>query len=672
MTTLIMEQPTMKTNAGRARKPKAASKSVALQPGDIYVADPAHVDPAALRRALAIVCDDDALAAQIEREMRVLPVRGPNAQRIAEDAARQARSRMNGKVSAVVPNYNYGRFIGDAINSLLQQTRRVDEVIVVDDASTDGSADLVRQRFGDVSRVRVIEHARNSGNVGGPRNTGIAAASGEFIVTLDSDDMLDPEYVETLMPAIAERPNVGVVYAGVQTHLNDTGQRVVHNDWPIPFDWQWMSRVRPGVANNCIPTASLFRRGMWERAGGYDAGRSCAEDAEFWMRGLGTGFEAIKATPRPLFIYRRHGPSMSARAIERMDTWSTLYRGFTPIAAPTGQAVALRDYTRPTVSVIIPVGPGHARYLPSALMSVMAQTLWNWEVVIVNDSGEKLPLAPYPFAQVIEVGPRAGVSAARNAGLRAARAPLAFFLDADDVIAARTLEKMCKRYAKGDAGYVYSGWWYAHDGKPAEEHNSWDWRADWWIGDDMRGIHSVSVLVAVEDALRLGGFDETIPFFEDGEFFIRAAIAGLCGARVPDALITYRMDTGERRRKLHETKEAVAAYLRDAHGDYIRGAKQPMPCCGGNAPAAQAAASEFATVHRILPTIESDGTALMRFVGPYEAPVTYFGAYSGCKNCDPVKVAPADVDRLEATGMWQIVRPQMPTPPAPAAIEASL
>lgn len=660
-----------KTTAGRARKPKAASRSVTLEPGDIYAVDPAHVDPAALRRALVVVCDDDVLAEQIRREMHIEPLRSADS---ADEVARFKRSRMNGKVSAVVPNYNYGRFIGDAVNALLQQTHRVSEIIVVDDASTDGSADEVRRRFGDVSRVRVIEHDRNTGNVGGPRNTGIAAATGEFIISLDSDDMIEPEYVETLLSKIANRPDVGVTYSGVQTHVEGTGQRIVHNDWPPEFDWRWQTAaIMP--PRNCIPTASMFRREMWERSGGYDAARRSAEDCDFWVRSLSTGFDAVKATPRPLFVYRRHGPSMSNRPIERLDQWNAMYRGLRPLAAPTGQAVELRDYTRPTVSVIIPVGPGHARHVPGAIMSVLAQTLWNWELILVNDSGERLPLTPYPFARVIDVGPRAGVSAARNAGLRAAKAPLAFFLDADDVIAPQTLEKMTRRYAQGDAGYVYSGWWYAHDGKPAEEHLSWDWRPDWWIGDDMRGIHSVSVLVAVEDALRLGGFDEGISYFEDGEFFIRAAITGLCGARVPDALITYRMGTGERRRKLLETKEAVAAYLRDAHGDYIRGEKQPMPCCGGNAQAAAAAASEFAnaTPRRILPTMAdnpNDGT-LMRFVGPYEAPVTYFGAYVGCKTCDPVRVAPGDVERMEATGVWQIVKPSMPTPPEPAVIGLS-
>jgi glycosyltransferase involved in cell wall biosynthesis len=628
--------------------------------------DAGNVDPAALRRALVVVCEDEVLAEQIRRDMHITPARSVVE---AEEIARERRSRMNGQVSAVVPNYNYSRFIGDAIDALLQQTRPPDEIIVVDDASTDGSADVVRDRYGDA--VRVIEHDRNSGTVGAPRNTGIAAAKGEFIVALDSDDMLEPTYIETLMPAIADKHNVGVVYSGVQTRISDTGQRVDHNDWPPPFDWRWQTApIMP--PRNCIPVASMFRREMWQRAGGYDGARRSAEDCDYWVRGVGAGFDAVKATAQALFVYRRHGPSMSGRPIERMDNWNAMYRGFRPLAAPTGQPAELRDYTRPTVSVIIPVGPGHAKHVPSAITALLAQTLWNWEVIVVNDSGETLPLGPYPFARVIDVGPRAGVSAARNAGLKAARGPLAFFLDADDVILPRTLEKMARRYAQGDTGYVYSGWWYAHADAPAEEHLSWDWRPDWWIGDDMRGIHSVSVLMATEDALRLGGFDEAIPYFEDGEFFMRAAIAGLCGARVPDALVLYRMGTGERRRKLLETKEAVGAYLREAHGDYIRGEKEPMPCCGGNAQAIQAAQGEMGTPRRILPTIEADGAVMMRFVGPYEAPVTYFGTYVGCKNCEPVRATQGDVERLEATGMWQIVKAAMPTPPEPALIEDAL
>jgi glycosyltransferase involved in cell wall biosynthesis len=635
---------------------KRKAKLPELHPGDVYVAEPGTLDARALRDALAIVCVDPVLAAQIRRDMHVEP-----AQTVAEaeTVARTRRAAMTGTVSAVIPNYNYGRFLGQAIDSLLAQTRPPDEIIVVDDASTDDSAQVARS-YGD--RVRLIRHARNTGNVGGPRNTGIAAASGEFVITLDSDDMVEPAYVETLRAALMKRPGIGVAYAGVQTHVEPDGQRVIHHDWPIPFDWRWQTAaVTP--PHTCIPTASMFRREMWRRAGGYDAARISAEDAEFWPRALGCGFEAVKATGDPLFIYRRHGPSMSGRPITPLSTWSPMHRGWRPLAAPTGQPIALRDYTRPAVSVIIPVGPGHAKHLPSAIHSVIGQTAWAWEIVVVNDSGEALPLDPYPFVRVVDTGPRAGAGAARNAGMRAAVAPLVFFLDADDVILPRTLELMLRRYAEGDAGYVFSGWWFVQDGKPPVENIAAEWWPEAWLDYSATGIHGVSVLIGREEALRIGGFDESLAGFEDWEFFVRCAITGLHGRRVPDALLAYRLSTGARRVEAMKRKAEVVDYLRSQHGDFIEHRRDIMACCGGSQ-AGVVAAGEVVS-NRTMPMLEDDGRVLMEFTGPYEGPVTYFGAYTGCKGCVAVPVPNGDWQRLEATGMWRIVRPEMPFIPAP-------
>lgn len=650
----------------KRRKPTALPK---LQPTDIYIAAPDTFDPQAARRALVIVCDDDVLREQIKREMRVMPLRSEDD---AKAEARLKRARMNGRIAAVVPNYNYGRFITDALESLVTQTRPPDEIIVVDDASTDDSVDIVEKWMMDDAQterihtfIHLIRHDRNTGNVGGPRNTGIAATDAEFIICLDSDDMLEPEYIETLLPAIQDRHEVGVVYSGVQTQEDSTtGERRLWPGWPRLFDWQWTTTLLPDRANTCIPTASLFRREMWERCGGYDAGRRAAEDADFWPRGLSVGFEAVKATEEPLFVYRRHGDSMSARKILRMDTWNIAYRGHLPLAAPTGKPPVMRDYTHPSISVIIPVGPGHGDKLPTAIHSVVSQTFTNWEIVIVDDTGgESLAIAAYPFARLIGTRGKEGAGAARNAGLRAAKGSAAFFLDADDFLMPRALELMARRYAAGDAGYVYSGWWKIYDdGKPGEV-----------IPDTYQPMiynHPVSVLIAVEDALKIGGFDESMEAFEDWEFFVRCGIAGLCGARVPDALLGYRMATGERRTKGLAMQSQIADYIKREHGDYIEGRKQIMACCGGNAIAVEQAGQDVN--RRTLPTYEGDGTVLMRYVGNYAAAVGYNGnagrSYSGCKDCAPVNVHPDDIQRLQDTGVWALVKDDMPSIPQPAMI----
>lgn len=646
---------------GTKRTSRAAK--IELLPGDVYLAHPDEVtrDASLLRRALAIHCTDATLAEQIKREMR-LPVYADLTE--AQEAARAKRGRMNGRVAAVVPNYNYGRFIHAALDALVSQTRRPDEIIVVDDASTDDSANIVNDFISrhPQSNVRLIKHDRNTGNVGGPRNTGIAATDAEFIVCLDSDDLLELTYIETLYNVINGHHELGVVYSGVQTQEDLTGgERRLWPGWPPEFKWEWQVSTDNGPVRNCIPVASMFRREMWERCGGYDAGRTAAEDVDFWVRGLSVGFEAKKVTAEPLFVYRRHSTeSMSQRKILRMDTWSIAYRGHLPLAAPHGRTPTLRDYTKPAVSVIIPVGPGHADKLPSAIHSVVAQTFTNWEIVVVNDSAEALPLAAYPFVRVVRMDRRgSGAGAARNVGLRAAYAPLVFFLDADDFILPRTLELMMRRYAEGDAGYVYSGWWKIEQGQKPQEKIPEPYQP-------MVYNHPVSVLMATADALRIDGFDESMEAFEDWDFFVKAGVMGICGARVPEALLGYRMATGERRMKGLAMQAQIREYIKAEHGDYIEGRKQVMACCGGNNAATTAALQDGQ--RRTLPHVEADGTVMLRYVGIEAGGITYFGKYTGCATCEPVAAQGDDVQRLLDTGKWALVKDEMPSIPQPAVI----
>ena len=98
---------------------------------------------------------------------------------------------MNAKVSVIIPNYNYARFIGEAIESVLAQTYQPLEIIVVDDASTDDSIKVI-ESFGD--KVKLIR--QENGGVGKARNTGARNAGGDFLAFLDADDIWLPEKIE--------------------------------------------------------------------------------------------------------------------------------------------------------------------------------------------------------------------------------------------------------------------------------------------------------------------------------------------------------------------------------------------------------------------------------------------------------------------------------------------
>ncbi|MCC7208320.1 MAG: glycosyltransferase [Anaerolineae bacterium] len=635
------------------------------------------IDTAALRRALVIATDSERLAEAVRRDMRVEPhiIRSTEGLHLLEQVAlaRRAELDANQRISVVITNYNYGRFIADAIDSVLAQTMPVDEIIVVDDASTDDSLHVL-ERYASQVKAKLIRHPHNRGNPGATRNTGIAAATGAYIICLDADDMLEPTYVETCFNAIRGDIGIGVVYTGVQTLIHGTGQRIVHHHWPLQFSWVW-SVAKKTPPNNCIPTASLFRRSMWERCGGYDESIRCGEDAAFWVKALGTGFEARKCTEEPLFVYRRHGPSISTtRTWDDLSIYHRAYTGYKPLAAPTGEAriaaLAVPSFERPVVSVIIPCGAKHARYLPTAIESVLAQTFAQWEIVVANDTGDTLPLKPYPFVRVVNTSaPGSGSSAARNAGIEAARAPLVLFLDADDWLLPSALETMLRAYAKGNAGYVYCDWWAVDGAAPARVVSTRDYDRRAWLDPNTNGLHPVTVLMSRGDAISVGMFNESTRGFEDWEFFIRCAIAGLCGARIRQPLLAYRTHTGVNRERSLALRKEIVASLMDRYGAHMSGEEELVACCGGDAKAVSAVQDALPQTKSLHYEIAPDGTVEMAYTGLHRGEVTYFGKYTGCIGCKPIRAEAGDVKRLEMTGVWRVVEKTLPPAPEPAVIE---
>lgn len=643
-----------------------------IESGQLFTSETAK----ALRQALVVVCDDPVLRTQVSRDCHLADVFDGDYPEILMAVAQHKRRAIeaNQRVAVIIPNYNYGRFIGEAIDSVLAQTRLPDEIIVVDDASTDDSVERIKREV-HTGLVRLIQHPTNRANVGAARNTGIAATDAQYILCLDSDDMIEPAYIETCLKALQADQGIGVVYTGVQTleQADGTNHRRIWTDWPPLFNWDWMAENHIPF-NTCIPTASMYRREFWRRAGGYDEGVASAEDLEFWTRALSCGWEAVKCTSEPLFVYRRHGPSMTTqRKQTNVAAWNRVYTGHAGIAAPTGKPPVLRDYTKPAVSVIIPCGPKHAALLPTAIASVLAQGMDQWEIVVVNDTGSTLPLEPWPFIKQVS-GTQTGVGGARNIGIKAATAPLVFFLDADDYIMPDALVKMVAAYATGGAGYVYSGWWFSSAGKNPESKQAIPYERNWWIREDSKaGPHPVSVLMAKADAVRIGMFDEDVPSgFEDREFFARCAIFGVCGMAVPDPLLVYRWDTGTQRASAKAREDETDAIMQRRYGPFVRGERQMPGCCSGSADAI-AAAQEIlnedggrAFNRANAPRGVGGDVPMMVYKGPRTAGVNFFNKYEGWRGMEPIPVHPNDVERLQ-TVQWELVD-TFPHVPQPAAI----
>lgn len=566
------------------------------------------------------------------------------------------RKQKPAKVAVVITNHNYGQYVNKAVQSCVEQTRKP-EIIVVDDASTDDSQDWFKTWQNQ--EIEVIANETNKG-VAFSRNLGISRSNADFIICLDADDYLEADYVETCAAAMERDRSLGVVYTGLKIHFPDGSASV--NPWPPKFDFDIMTQPT-NPPSNCVPCAAMFRRSMWERGGGYLQSHAPAEDTEFFLRGLSTGFNGLKVTDRPLFNYRVHENSASkTKTYKPVDTWHPWMRDYLyPMAAPVSKQPKVRSYSNPAISVIIPVGPGHAKFLPDALNSVLGQTFRDWEVIVIDDTktfGNDLADLhyTYPFVKFWLAEEGRGAGYARNIGLEHAKAPLSIFLDADDWLAPQALEKMVKAYLEaGGKKYVYSDWVAYEQGKPPSEQHTLEYQQELWL-DKMH--HAVTALVETEVA-RSVGFDPGLETWEDWEFFTQFAVKGYCGVRVPEPLLIYRVHTGMRRDVALKNMDKYRAEVLE-----IFKGVQIMACgsCGGSANTLSqiqtAAEWSQAQLEAARPK-EQDGRVLMEYTGAntggipwYFDGVQYVGANDNHNKF--VQALPQHVDRLLQTGRWQI------------------
>ena len=208
-------------------------------------------------------------------------------------------------VSVVIPCYDYGRFVTEAVDSILRQTVTDLEIIVVDGGSGDSHTISVRQNR-ERPRTQVLFRTGRH-LVGDNRNFGIERARGRYICCLDADDTLDPTYLEKAL-FLLETYGYDVVSAALRMFGASTDTAVMAVSTP---DLHSMLQA------NHVFTCAVFRRLLWARAGGYtDFGLGelyVPEDWEFWIRLCALGARIRSITGEPLMNYRIHlGGSLSS------------------------------------------------------------------------------------------------------------------------------------------------------------------------------------------------------------------------------------------------------------------------------------------------------------------------------------------------------------------------
>lgn len=227
-------------------------------------------------------------------------------------------------VSVIIPCYNNGRYLADAIDSVLSQTYRPLEIIVVDDGSTDDSAEVARRYGHEIELIQI----GNSGPAAA-RNAGLRIASGEYVQFLDADDRLEPRKIETHARYLDNHPEIGLVYGDARVFTTDQPDLRWFKRAPGGGDGPWIEShsQSPGTwldrclgqppFHSCCP---VFRRSLVSRFGGLDDTLAASEDWEFWIRLAASGVEFAFHSDSDALVLIRYSPtSLTTRPIRMRE-----------------------------------------------------------------------------------------------------------------------------------------------------------------------------------------------------------------------------------------------------------------------------------------------------------------------------------------------------------------
>ena len=186
---------------------------------------------------------------------------------------------MRPETSVIIPTWNRRDLVARAIDSVLAQSRPVEEIIVVDDGSSDGTGEFLAQRYGE----RIVLLAQANAGVSAARNRGLAVARGGYLGLLDSDDVWLPEKTARQVGFLEANPGIGLVLCDVfRVDVHGETIDVFERRVQIPEDGpalQWVLRD-PALA----PLSAMMRREVYEDVGGFDETLRTAEDLDFHLR----------------------------------------------------------------------------------------------------------------------------------------------------------------------------------------------------------------------------------------------------------------------------------------------------------------------------------------------------------------------------------------------------
>jgi len=451
-------------------------------------------------------------------------------------------------ISVIVPVYNMGRYLPDAVASIEAQGFESIEIVVVDDGSTDETPEVLAS-LGD--RIVAVRHA-NCGPAAA-RNRGIETSSGELLAFLDADDLWPAGKLAHQLQRLEREPELDVVLGRIQYVALEGGELpdIEYED----RDAKTLTHVHLG--------SGLYRRRAFERIGTFDESLRFSEDVDWFFRVREAGLRVV-ILPEVTLLYRLHDTNMTRELTGRDALMLGVLKKSLDrrrAAGIDGDLVAWRALDErapvlPAVSVVIPAFNAD-RYVRDAIRSALTQTHTPMEVIVIDDgSSDTTGATARHFASRVRVIRQAhqGIGAARNRGIHEARGELIALLDADDLWERDKLARQVALLERDPTlDLVFGG--VEQFVSPELDPPTTPVR---YVSSSTGRIAS-AVLMRAAVVARVGPEREDLGLGEFIDWFDRAIAAG-CRVSEVEGTVT--------RRRIHATNTGIR--LRGSRGDYAR------------------------------------------------------------------------------------------------------
>ena len=417
-------------------------------------------------------------------------------------------------ISVVMSVYNGEKYLRESIESILEQTYKNFEFIIINDGSTDSTREIILS-YND-PRICLIDNEENMG-LTKSLNKGLKIARGEYIARMDADDISMPERFESQIDFLNHHRDYAVVGTFLKV-INEDSKVVFTIEKPIQH-----TDIREFLnKDNCIGHGSaMIRKTCLQNVGFYDESIEKSQDYELWLR-ISQNYR-LANIPQYLYMWRNHKENISEKHRNEQKHFVEMIK--TRAEGKTENRSG-DYYSEPKFSILM-ANYNNAEYITEAIQTVLKQTFQDWELVIVDDcSTDDSIKAVVPWLKderirLLKNKVNRGYIGTLKRLVYESRAKLLGILDSDDAITNDAIKLMYDAYQKNpDCGLIYSQFVWCDDKLNTISKGFCD-----SISPSKRNLHCDCVSAfrtfRKKDYFKTKGFDESFLYAEDKDLIFK-------------------------------------------------------------------------------------------------------------------------------------------------------